>query len=809
MAIDLTDDQIIQQAEMLLGFRKADDAINLLRSKEAPNNPRFCAVLARAYNQRGDTRGDVYASHYFATRAIQLGNTTTTVYAIAAVTAFRKERFADAVKHFGKYVDEQAGTATQFMYGLSLLHVGQAQDALPWLQRVAGWEPNNAEYQAALKKCQARLAGQDGEPKRAWHKAERGLGGPNDTRPLNVDSPYQSNAISKLRGVASTPKDFHWLEKNIPCQAACPANTDIPSYLHAIYKGEYDKAYKINLHDNVFPAVLGRVCSRPCESQCRHGWDGLGEPIAICFSKRSAADFKKQGLVVMDPWFPKTGKKVAVVGAGPGGLAAARNLALFGHDVTVYEKHSRPGGMMNQGIPEFRLPRDIIDQEIEQVRRQGVKIVCNTAIGKDLPLEKLVAENDAVVLAAGTIRPNLLNIPGKDLKGIRHGLDFLLDANETRSTHVGEDILVIGGGFTAMDCARTAARLGAKTVELELETTEDGQPAVMRLKGESVKVLYRRSQTEMLITPGELEELNHEGIPMHFMVSPKAYIGKDGHVIAMRFVRTELGEPDASGRRKPVEVAGSEFDVPATTVLLATGQFPETSWIEGGLREKLVDEDEWLKSGKAQKTAVDKVFVAGDFATGARTLIEAIAHGKDAAAQVDTFLMGEQRLCRVAVVEDVTTTQRIREMDYVDRQPMPMLPVHHRSLAAEVEQGFTPELSVEETQRCYLCHYKFEIDPDKCIYCDWCIKAKPRPDCIVKVSSLIYDGEQRITGFWRAKNTEQTKLIWINQADCIRCGACVEACPVDAISIQKVSLRQQRKSDGTSTVDLPTNVTSA
>jgi formate dehydrogenase major subunit len=735
---------------------------------------------------------------------VELGNSSPTILAVAAISAFRKERFQEAIDYFAKYIDEQqAGTATQFTYGLALLMVGRAKDAKPWLKRVADWEPGNQEYQAALKKCDAALAGRPTDAKRQWSKAERGLGGPNDTRPLNVDSPYDFNAISKLRGIATHPKDFYWLEKNIPCQSACPAGTDIPSYLNAIYKGDYDKAYKINLHDNVFPAVLGRVCSRPCENACRHGWDGLGDPVAICFSKRSAADLKKMDLVVMEPWFPKTGKKVAVVGAGVGGLAAARNLALMGHDVVVYEKHSTPGGMMNQGIPEFRLPRDVIDREIEQVRRLGVKITCNTAIGKDIPLDKLLADNDAVVLAAGTLRPNLLNIPGKELKGIRHGLDFLLDANETRSTHVGEDILVIGGGFTAMDCARTAARLGAKTVQLEFETDEAGQPAIMRLKGESVKVLYRRSQTEMLITPGELEELNHEGIPMHFMVAPKSFVGENGHVAAMRFVRTELGEADASGRRKPVEVPGSEFDVPATTVLLATGQFPETSWIQGGVREQLVDKDEWLKSGKAQKTASPKIFVAGDFATGARTLIEAIAHGKESAAQVDTFLMGGERLQKVAQIEDVTVTGRIREMDYVDRQPMPTLPVHYRSLAAEVEQGFTPDLAVEETQRCYLCHYKFEIDPDKCIYCDWCIKAKPRPDCIVKVQSLIYDDQQRITGFWRAKNTEQTKLIWINQADCIRCGLCVEACPTDAISIQKVSLRQQRKSDGANTVDLP------
>lgn len=799
MVVDI--EKQVREAEWLIGVSKYDDAIDALRSPDAPNDARRCTMLAKAYHARGDTRGDVYSSHYFALRAMELGSTDPQLPGIAGIAAFKKERYAEAVKWLKAYVREESGHASHHLLGLALLHNGQAAEAIPHLKRAVELAPKRAEYAHALAKAESAQR----EKPRAWQRAPHGLGGPNDVRPLGVPTPYRSNAVSTLRGIGTHPKDHHWLEKNIPCQKACPAGTDIPAYLAAIYRGDYDLAYKINLHDNVFPAVLGRVCSRPCESECRHGWQGLGEPVAICFSKRSAADFKTQGLVVMDAWFPKTGKKIAVVGAGVAGLATARNLALMGHDVTVYEKHDKPGGMMNQGIPEFRLPRDIIDREIEQIRLQGVKIVCSAPVGPpQRPLEKLVAENDAVVLAAGTLRPNLLDLPGAELKGIRHGLPFLLEANELRKADIGEHIVVIGGGFTAMDCARTAARLGAQTVELELETTEKGEPVIMKPKGESVKVLYRRSQAEMLITPGELEELTHEGIPMHFMVSPKAFIGDAaGRVKAMRFVRTQLSDPDASGRRKPVEVPGSEFEIPADTVLLATGQFPGTEWIEGELRAKLVDKDEWLLSGRKQTTAVDKIFVAGDFATGASSLIQAIAHGKETARQVDRFLMGEDRLKDVAWVEDVQQTGRIREMDYVNRQPMPMIPLHKRSLTAEVETGFDRALATDETQRCYLCHFKYEIDPDKCIYCDWCLKAKPRPDCIVKVSDLIYDSQDRIVGYTRAKSSETTKLIWINQADCIRCGACVDACPVDAISIQRVSKRTLRVSDEVATIDLP------
>lgn len=798
------EDDILRRAEGLVAARQNDAAIDLLRAPGAPNDAARCALLARAYFQRGDSRGDVYSSHFFATRAMDLGVAANPLLAIRAIAAFRKELFAEAAEHFGRYVTERSPGASQFMLGLSLLRLGRPADAVPWLDRAARARLARPEYAVALDEARAAAGGSPISAARAWTKAPHGLGGPRDKRPPDADAPYPSSAVSKLRGDAATPKDFDWLARNIPCQKACPAGTDIPGYLNAIYQGDPERAYRINLHDNVFPAVLGRVCSRPCEAECRHGWEGLGEPVAICFSKRSAADFRTQAPVVLDPWFPPSGKTVAVIGSGPAGLAAARNLALMGHAVTVVEKHAVPGGMMNQGIPEFRLPRDVIDREIDQVRRQGVKIVCGAAVGPGLPLAKLLADHDAVVMACGTLRPNLLDIPGADLAGIRHGLPFLLEANERRAAEVGRHVVVIGGGFTAMDCARTAARLGAQTVELELETAPDGQPAAMKLRRESVKVLYRRSKTEMLITPGELEELNHEGIPMQFMVAPVAYVGENGRVKAMRFVRTEMGEPDAGGRRRPVAVPGSEFEIAADTVLLATGQFPDAAWIDAELQATLVGRDGWLASGQNPRTSLAKLFVAGDFATGASTLIQAIAHGKDCARRIDAFLMGAERLREVARIEDVEVTGRIREMDFVPRQTMPSLPVAQRTMEAEVETGFDRATSVEEAQRCYLCHFKYEIDPDKCIFCDWCIKAKPRPNCIVKAADLVHDRQGRIVSHRPAQSTEATKLIWIDQTDCIRCNACVEACPVDAISVQRVSLRTVRAADGTATVDLAT-----
>ncbi len=614
------------------------------------------------------------------------------------------------------------------------------------------------------------------------------LGGWDETREA-VDAPLDSCALSKLNGKADAPKDFDWLGKNIPCQKACPAATDIPGYLSAIYEGRHEEAYNINLRDNIFPAVLGRVCARPCESECRHGWEGLGEPVAICFSKRSAADFKQQDLVTLNKWFENSGKRVAVVGSGVAGLAAARQLALLGHAVIVYEKHSVPGGMLNQGIPVFRLPRDIIAKEIEQITALGVEIVCNAEIGKTITLSELTEQNDAVVMAAGTLRPNLLDLPGQELEGIRHGLDFLLDVNDNGTTDIGEKVVVIGGGFTAMDCARTARRLGATTVQIEESLANKTAPgSILRMPKGNVNVWYRRSTDEMLVTPGELEELEHEHIPLETMVTPKAYIGENGTMKAMQFIRTELGAPDASGRRRPVEIEGSEFEIPVDTVLLATGQFPETNWIDEALKSELAGEDGWLKSGSAYATAKDKIFAAGDYATGASSLIQAIGHAKESVRAVDQFLMGKVRLKDSVKIEDVTDSGRIREMDAVPLQPMPTLELEQRDLPTEVELGFDEETSIDEAQRCYQCHYKYEIDSDKCIYCDWCVKAKPRPDCILKIKSLHHDDEGRIVGWDIAKKADEVNMIWINQDDCIRCGACVAACPVDAISIQKVSL---------------------
>lgn len=754
----------ISQATRLLEQGKNDEAIDVLRADESPKDAALLVLLARAYAQRGDVRGDVYTSQFFARRAEALGAANEELLAIRAVGDFRKERYDEAAAAFAKFVTEKSPASSRFLFGLSLIYTGREPEGNKWLESAAKSDPR---LQDRIKEA-GRYRRESGELRRppAGNMYESVTGKLRASDAREIPAPYDFQPLSKFRGAGSGPKDLDWSAKNVPCQNNCPAGTNIPEYLNAIYRGEYDRAYRINLWDNVFPGVLGRVCARPCEEKCRHGWEGLGESVAICWSKRSAADHRGAPFVKLEPLFPSTGKKVAVVGGGVAGLAAARQLALLGHDVTVYEKHTRPGGMMNQGIPEFRLPRDVVDHEIEQVKACGVRIACGKAVGKDLPLQWLHDNFDAVVLAAGTLDPNRLDLPGAKLAGIHHGLEYLLEINESGRTPSGSRVIVIGGGFTAMDCARTAWRLGAK----------------------SVRVLYRRSSREMLITPGELEELGHEGISMEFMISPVEYLSDtQGRLRAVKFIKNELGDPDESGRRRPVPVKGSEFEVEADTVLLATGQFPDTGWIDGALKQRLVDGDGNLHGAGEHRTSDEKIFMAGDFSQGAASLIRAIGHAKKTARAVDHFLTGQDRLKDVARVEDAPATGRIREMDAVPLTPMPSLEVKDRGLKAEVEKGFTKALATEETQRCYLCHYKFEIDYDRCIYCDWCVKAKPRPDCILKVKALVKDAEGRTVDFEIARTSEETRFIYINQQDCIRCHACVQACPVDCISVQKVS----------------------
>ena len=541
--------------------------------------------------------------------------------------------------------------------------------------------------------------------------------------------------------------DRKWIDVNIPCRAACPIMTDIPGYIQAIMEGDYETAYRINRQDNVLPGVLGRVCHRPCEDVCRHGWDGLGDPVSICFLKRSAADF---GMQPFKPDITPNGKKVCIIGAGPSGLTAANDLALKGYQVTILEQFDQPGGMLRYGIPQFRLPYDVVAADVKSIIDLGVTLKTNTRIKNEAYIEKLKKEYDAVLLAGGCLLPKISNIPGIESKGVSWGLDFMIAANAALEGHEEtaihssmEKIVVIGGGFTAVDCTRMAHRLGAKHVTLA----------------------YRRTKDDMYVSAHEIVAMEAEDIHLSFLVSPVSIESKDGHTTGIRFVHNSIKED-----RSIIPIEGSEFLMEADTVIFAIGQKAE---------EEI--------AGNDKHETLDNLFTAGDFRNGASTVIEAAADGRKKAREIHQFLSNIKNSQTIIRIDKVEETGRKRDFDFIPRQRMDETPLYERRIKnKEVEQGFSKEKSLIESRRCYLCHYNFQIDIKRCIYCLACIDVMP-VDCI-KMAKDIQITEDGDLHYIETNRWDEVQAITIDNNKCIRCGNCVRACPVDCISISKYNL---------------------
>ncbi|MBI4558518.1 MAG: FAD-dependent oxidoreductase [Candidatus Hydrogenedentes bacterium] len=541
--------------------------------------------------------------------------------------------------------------------------------------------------------------------------------------------------------------DRKWIDVNIPCKAACPVMTDVPGYIQAILEGDFETAYKINRRDNVFPHSLGRVCNRPCEPACRHGREGLGEPVAICHLKRASADF---GYTPLDLEIVPNGKKVCVVGAGPAGLTAANDLAIKGYQVVVLEQYDEPGGMLRYGIPQFRLPYDVVAADVKSITDLGVEIRCNQRIDSEAQIELLKREYDAVILSGGCMLPSSVKLPGMDAHGFYWGLDFMMQANRELLNDIKlNKVVVIGGGFTAVDCTRTSYRLGASEITLA----------------------YRRTKDKMSAGEPEIDCMEEEGIEMEFLVSPVEILAKDGKVTGIRLVRNRLEEG------KPVAIPGSEFVIECDAVIMAIGQTNED--LPGTKEVPEVNE-------VPQK---DNFFLAGDFRNGSGTVIEACADGRKVARRAHQYLSGIKGYQDVVHIEEIKLDQlpRTREDDFIPLTTMPHIPVSERlAKNREVETGYTRELAQNEARRCYLCHYNFQIDIDRCIYCMACIDAMP-VDCI-KLAKDIDVGADGSLRYVSAAHWEEAQAITIDNDKCIRCGNCVRACPVDCISISKYTL---------------------
>jgi len=468
-----------------------------------------------------------------------------------------------------------------------------------------------------------------------------------------------------------------------PCKANCPTHISVQGYVALIATGKFKEALKLIKKDNPFPIVCGRVCNHPCETACMRG--KVDEPIDIMHLKRFVADLdlKDETRYIPDKKESK-GKKVAVVGAGPAGLTCAYYLAAEGYDCEVFESLPVAGGWLAVGIPEYRLPKDVLRAEIKVIEDLGVKIHLNTAVGKDIPFAQLQKDFDAVFIGCGTVNSSKLNIPGEDQQGVIHGVDYLKRVNLGEKVFLGDKVAVVGGGNVAMDAVRTAIRTGSK----------------------DVFILYRRSRAEMPASPEEIEEALEEGIKMEFLVAPKRVVGENGKVTGVECTRMELGEPDASGRRRPIEIKGSEFIVPCDALIPAIGQEADLDFVP---KESGVSINKWKNfdvDPVTFATNVPGIFAGGDVVTGPQTVVKAVFAGKEAAVSIDRYLQGADVKAgrEKDWTKDLADKADVSAVPKVPREKYPhMKPEERRTNFKEVGIGFSEEEAVREAQRCLAC----------------------------------------------------------------------------------------------------------
>ena len=564
--------------------------------------------------------------------------------------------------------------------------------------------------------------------------------------------------------------DQKWFEENIGCENACPVNTRAPQYIAAIVKEDYNLAFEINREDNLFPSILGRICVHPCEEKCRRGLL-IDLPISICSLKRASADFKTSFLKAPTT-FGKRDKKVAIIGAGPSGLSAANDLARMGYSVTIYETFLVLGGMLNVGIPRYRLPREVVSQAIEEVERLGVKILMGTPVGKELNLEHLQKEFDAVYIAAGAHKAEKLGISGEELQGVIHGVTFMRMVNLGEKLELGQRVAVVGGGNTAMDTARSSLRLGAK----------------------EVFIFYRRTKEEMPVDARELEQVEEEGIKIHYLTSPIQVLSRDGiKVSGLRCIRNRLGEPEKDGRRRPIPVEGSEFQIDIDLLIPAVSQSPDISFLPEEIGLEISRWDRLAVNPESFETNVRGIFAGGDFVTGPRDVIRVIADGRRAALSIHSYLSGEKIEKSPAYFTIVPEVKVDPDLEKIPRRRINTLPVQERkSIDKEVELGFSKERAGKEAIRCLQCHIFTIFDRTKCILCGGCVDICPKY-CFRMAKLDEIEGDERLPELLKSlygvpmeeaqKRNLATAMIK-DESRCIQCGLCAKRCPTGAITME-------------------------
>ena len=573
------------------------------------------------------------------------------------------------------------------------------------------------------------------------------------------------------------PDYFH---KVVDCQWACPAHTPVPEYIRLIAQGRHADAYMVNWKSNVFPGILGRTCDRPCEPACRRG-RVEDEPVAICRLKRVAADNKGDVSARM-PTAPvnRIGKKIACIGAGPASMTVARDLAPLGYHVVVYDADARAGGMIRSQIPRFRLPESVIDEEMGYITDLGPEMRLGERVDS---LAALLREDyDAVFVGTGAPRGRDLEVPGRTeaAANIHIGIDWLSSVSFGHIEKIGRRVVVLGGGNTAMDCCRTARRLG----------------------GEEVKVVVRSGFEEMKASPWEKTDALHEGIPILNFLVPKAFTHVDGRLTGVTFEKV-TPVTDEKGRRTLRPSGAPDQHIECDDVLVAIGQENAFPWIE---RDIGLDFDEWgmpVVNETTLQSTNEKVFFGGDAAFGPKNIIWAVAHGHDAAISIDHFCRGaDVRLRPPPGVLVSSQKMGIHEWSYDndisrdDRQIVPQLPTEEAlaNVRAEVELGFDAALALAEAQRCLNCDVQTVFTTPLCIECDACADICPT-DCI---TFTVNGEEEELRPRLKAPALNLTQDLYISgslptgrvlvkdEDVCLHCGLCAERCPTGAWDMQKV-----------------------
>lgn len=573
------------------------------------------------------------------------------------------------------------------------------------------------------------------------------------------------------------PEYFH---KVVDCQYACPAHTPVPEYIRLIAQRHYSDAYMVNWESNVFPGVLGRTCDRPCEPACRRGRVDE-EPVAICRLKRVAADHKDDQFVNERlPEIPskKNGKRVALIGAGPASLTVARDLMPLGYDIDLYDENAKAGGFMRSQIPAFRLPENVLDQEVGYVLDMGVSQIFNTRV--DSLKEILDKGYDAVFVGTGAPKGKDLKIPGRDEvdANIHIGINWLESVAFEHTKSIGEKVIIVGGGNTAMDCCRTAKRIG----------------------GDEVTVTVRSTYEAMKASPWEKDDTLAEGIPILANHSPREFIVENGKLKAMTFNVVESSY-DADGKRTITET-GEIVTIECTDAIMAIGQDNAFPWIERDIGIEFGDWDMPVVDKTSFQSTNAKVFFGGDAAFGPENIITAVAHGHQAAISIDLMLNEK------SVIDDrpasgtnlVSTKMGIHQWAYDsqviddDRQASAHLPIEKAlsSLKTESELGFSEDIAFTEAERCLNCDVQTVFIEEKCIECDGCVDICPT-NCITFTHNdgtplrdrLNAPSHNLETDLYVSTDLPTGRAMIKDEDVCLHCGLCAERCPTSAWDMQK------------------------